>query len=185
MQAGVLECPKCQTALPPAGLNTGQFFRCPGCRSEVQAEAFPALDRPLPRGAAGEAVMVPGESACFYHEARKAVAVCDACGRFLCALCDCHLNTSHFCPGCLNAGRQDRRIQELETVRPLYGRQAFVLSLLPLFITGLLALFLALRYWKAPLSLVKPQRWMLPAAVFFGALQTLAFTLLFYRLFAG
>ncbi|HPC59206.1 MAG TPA: hypothetical protein PKX23_00985 [Verrucomicrobiota bacterium] len=171
--------------MPPAGLNTGQFFRCPGCRSEVQAEAFPALDRPLPRGAAGEAVMVPGESACFYHEARKAVAVCDACGRFLCALCDCHLNTSHFCPGCLNAGRQDRRIQELETVRPLYGRQAFVLSLLPLFITGLLALFLALRYWKAPLSLVKPQRWMLPAAVFFGALQTLAFTLLFYRLFAG
>jgi len=178
-------CPKCQAALPPAGFNTGQRFACPGCRSDLWVEVFPSLVRPAPKGGAGEAVLVAGESACFYHETKKAVVVCDACGRFLCGLCDCALAGRHYCPACLNAGKQNRRILELETVRPLYGRQAFVLSILPFFITGLVALYIALRYRKAPASLVKPQRWMFPAALVLGGIQTLGLGFLILSAFLG
>ena len=104
---------------------------------------------------------------------KKAAVACDACGRFLCALCDCELNGRHYCPVCLEAGKRSENIRGLEEERFLYDRQAFVLAILPVFITGLAALYLTLRYWKAPGSLVSPSRWRMPAALTLGILQVL------------
>ena len=50
-------------------------------------------------------------------------------------------------------------------------------------ITGLAALFVTLRYWKAPGSLVQPQRWLMPTALVLASLQTLAYAALFGWLF--
>lgn len=172
-------CPKCRVQLGPALFNIGEFTPCPNCRAPLWVEVFNALFRPFTQGATGEGVMVAGESACFYHERKKAVVVCDACGRFLCALCDCPLNGRHYCPPCLEAGDTKRSIEQLEKSRMLYGRQALILALLPLFITGLAALFIALRRWKSPGSLVAPQRWIMPVALGLAILQTLAFLILF------
>ena len=122
--------------------------------------------------------MEPGESACFYHEGKKAVTVCESCGRFLCALCDCELNGQHLCPACLETGKKKGSIEQLANSRMLYGRQALMMALLPLFLTGLGALYLAIRYWKAPESLVQPRPWMMPTALVFAILQTLGFTIL-------
>src|SRR5262245_21637562 len=147
-------CPKCRAHPGPDLYNLGEFARCPNCQSPLWVEVFNALFRPMATGVTSEAVMVEGESACFYHDARKAVVVCDGCGRFLCALCDCALNGRHYCPPCLESGAQKQTIEHLEKSRPLHGRQALILAILPLFITGLAALFVVLRYWKAPGSLV-------------------------------
>ena len=57
------------------------------------------------------------------------------------------------------------------TVPPL------VLAVLPLFITGLAAIYVAARYWKAPTSLVRPMRWAMPVALVLGILQTLGFAI--------
>ena len=70
-------------------------------------------------------------------------------------------------------------LEQLETSRRIYGPQAVILSLLPLFITGLCAIYLAIRHWKSPGSLVTPRRWQMPVALTFGILQTLAFVVLF------
>ncbi|HEX5218154.1 MAG TPA: hypothetical protein VFZ59_01185, partial [Verrucomicrobiae bacterium] len=158
-------CPKCRVHLGPGVFNLGGFARCPNCQAQLWVEVFNALFRPLTSGSASEAVMIAGESTCFYHDSKKAVVVCDACGRFLCGLCDCNLNGKHYCPPCLESGAQKRTIEQLEKSRPLHGRQALILAILPLFLTGLAALFIALRYWKAPGSLVKPQRWLMPTAL--------------------
>lgn len=176
-------CSKCHTLLPATAINPGRFAPCPGCGAEIWVEVFPALGRPLARGSGAETVMMTGESACFYHEDKKARIVCDACGRFLCGLCDCELSGKHFCPGCLESGRKKGGIQELENVRSLHGRQALILAILPFFITGLAAIFLAIRYWKTPGSLVKPQRWQLPVALVLAILQTLAFSALILAAF--
>jgi len=176
-------CPKCRVHLGPGMFNLSEFARCPNCNSQLWVEVFNALFRPVTQGATGAVVMIEGESACFYHERKKAVVVCDACGRFLCALCDCQLNGQHYCPPCLEAGDAKRSIEPLEKSRMLYGRQALILAILPLFITGLAALFIAIRRWKAPGSLVAPQRWLMPTALTLAILQTLAFLALFASLF--
>lgn len=173
--ANHLSCPQCRVQLEPAIYNLGQFARCPNCQAQLWVEVFNAMFRPPTSGVSSEAVMVAGESACFYHDAKKAVVVCDACGRFLCGLCDCNLNERHYCPPCLESGAQKRTIEQLEKSRPLHGRQALMLAILPFFLTGLIALFLALRYWKTPGSLVKPQRWLMPAALVLASLQTLIY----------
>ena len=144
---------------------------------------FAALVRPIARGRAGEALVMTGESACYYHENKKAAAICDACGRFLCGLCDCELSGRHYCPGCIEAGKRKGTIEHLETVRPLYGRQALLLAIVPLLVTGLFAIYLAVRHRKTPGSLVSPQRWLMPTALVLGILQTLGFAGLFLMAF--
>jgi len=120
--------------------------------------------------------MVEGESSCFYHPQKKAAVPCDACGRFLCALCDCEVKGQHLCPACLESGQRKKSIQGMEDVRMLHNRQAFVLSLVP--VLGIAAIFIALRYRKEPGSLVAPMRWAIPAALILGGVQTLLLMLL-------
>lgn len=166
-------CSKCHASLPVTAIVPGQFAACPGCGAEILTEVFAALARPVARGNIGEMVMVTGESPCFYHEAKKAVTVCDACGRFLCGLCDCDLGSKHFCPGCLESGRQKGGIEQLETSRPLHAQQALLLAIVP--VLGLAAFYLIIRFWKTQGSLVSSRRWMMPVALALAILQTLGF----------
>ena len=176
-------CSKCRTEIPLADFNRGMFTACPSCRAPVQVEVFAALFRPPARSNTGEFAMSAGESVCFYHENKKAAVVCEACGRFLCGLCDCLVHGKHLCPNCLETGKQKRTIESLDTVRPLYGYQAMLCAFLPFFITGLGAIYIALRHWKAPGSLVgRHHRWQMPVALTFGILQTVGFLALFYAI---
>jgi len=177
-------CPKCRTEIPLADLNRSAFNACPGCEAQIRADAFAALFRPPSKASSGELVMTEGESACFYHESKKAVVVCDACGRFLCGLCDCLVHGKHLCPNCLETGKQKKTIETLDTVRPLYGYQAMVFAVLPLLFTGPIAIFVALRHWKAPGSIVsRNQRWQMPVALALGSLQTLGLIAAIYAMF--
>jgi hypothetical protein len=171
--------------LGAGSLNLGQFTHCPSCQTQLWVEVFPALFRRIAPVATDEAVMIAGESACFYHDAKKAVVICDGCGRFLCTLCDCFLEGQHYCPPCLESGDRKRSIAPLEKSRPLHARQAMVLAILPFFVTGLIALFLAIRYWKAPGSLVRPQRWIMPTALILASLQTIVYLFLIIGAFVA
>ena len=176
-------CSKCQTELRAELFNSGRFVACPVCVAQLWIETFPALVRPISKGTAAEPAVLSGESVCFYHETKRASAVCDLCGRFLCGICDCELNGKHYCPGCLESGKQKGRIDELQTSRVLHGRQALILSLLPFFISGLAAIFLAIRHWNSSDSLVSPRRWHMPLALVCGIMQTLFFSYLIIRAF--
>ena len=170
-------CPRCQAPLAEIDFNQSQLAPCPACAAPLQVEIFPALYRPVLSGREGEAVLIGTESSCFYHPQKKAVVPCEACGRFLCALCDVELDGKHLCPACLESGKKKKTIHSLEDMRMLYNRQALVLAVLPLFITGLAAIYVAARYWKAPTSLVRPMRWAMPVALVLGTLQTLVFVI--------
>jgi hypothetical protein len=176
--SGLPVCTRCRAPLPSTFFNSGGFHPCPACEAQVFVEVFPAQFRPATQGRAAESVIVAGESTCFYHESKKAAGVCDACGRFLCALCDCELRGRHFCPGCLETGRRKQTIGDLETVRTLYARRALFLSLVPLLITGLIALVIALKWRNAPDSLVAPRQWMMPLALVLSILQTVGLSIL-------
>ena len=70
-------------------------------------------------------------------------------------------------------------------MRVLHSRQALLLAILPLFITGLAAIYVVLRYRKEPGSLVAPMRWAFPTALILASLQTLGYLALFLMAFLG
>jgi hypothetical protein len=171
--------------------NLPNLAPCPACRVPLHVEVFPALFRPPARGRGGEALMVEGESSCFYHPQKKAIVPCQGCGRFLCALCDCELRGEHFCPACLEVGRQKGRIQRLENQRTLYDGIALSAAVLPLLIfyftvvTAPIALYIALRYWNAPRSIVHRTKIRLVMAIIVATLQIIGWGVGVYFLTAG
>src|SRR5947209_1718730 len=173
-------CPKCGAALVEGVLNQSGLEPCPGCQSLLQVEVFPALFRRTAPAGSGEIVLVEGESTCFYHASKKAVLPCQGCGRFVCALCDCELNGEHFCPACLESGKTKGKIKSLENRRTLYDTIALSLAILPIglivfwfltIITAPMALFMAIRYWNAPRSIVHRTKIRYVLAMIFATLQ--------------
>jgi hypothetical protein len=180
-----IQCPKCRAWLLEGIFNQPDFAPCPACGAPLQIEVFPALFRKISVGQNGEAILVEGESSCFYHPQKKAVRPCDGCGRFLCALCDCELHGQHFCPACLEAGKSKGKIKSLDSQRTLYDSVALSLTIYPLLIfyfsiiTAPAALFIAIRYWKAPQSILHRTKIRFIAAIILSTLQIAAWAFFF------
>lgn len=104
--------------------------------------------------------------------------VCEGCGRFVCGLCDLELNGRHVCPVCLETGQKKSKYKDLENSRVLWDHVALMVALLPLLL-GLwpsiigapIALYLVLRYRKAPCSLTGKSNLAFVAAGLFALLE--------------
>ena len=171
MTPRLVACTKCRAPLPPALYNFPELRPCPACGAWVQVEVFPAALRPPGAGASAEAVLVDGEASCFYHPTKKAILPCESCGRFLCALCDVEMNGQHLCPGCLESGKKKGKLKQLENRRTLYDNIALALSVCPVLITAPVGLYMAIRYWNAPGSVVPRGRWRVVLAIIFALVQ--------------
>jgi len=160
----LIQCPRCHTSLLDGAFNLRELKPCQTCGAPLQIEVFPAFFRKIATGQNAEPVLIEGESSCFYHAQKKAVRPCDGCGRFLCALCDCEINGRHLCPTCLEVGKSKGKIINLENRRTRYDDIALGLALLPILIfyftivTAPMTLFIVIRYWKAPQSIVRSHR---------------------------
>jgi hypothetical protein len=153
-------CTKCSMPLQAEFVNAEELQPCPRCESPLRVELFPAFFRETPRGRAGEALLADTEASCFYHPNKRASVVCSGCGRFLCALCDLELEGAHYCTACLEAATTAKKIKSLENRRTLYD--VIVLCAGLLFFLPFMAptaIYLTIKHWKTPLSIVrKPSR---------------------------
>ncbi len=172
----MIRCPSCRAPVRPEALDLRTLTPCPVCRAPVGAVAFPAVLREKPGPPAAERTPDAG-AACFFHPEKGAAVSCARCGRFLCALCDIDLRGEHVCPTCIESGRKKGRFQNLENERTRYDRTALLLAVVPLLlfavatvVTAPAALYLVIRYWRAPGSLVESTRWRYVVA---GTLATL------------
>lgn len=191
MTQGTLSCPKCRVDLLLDQLAPlGQPAPCPSCARPLEGLVFPALHRPQASGKQAEALIAAEDAGCFYHPQSRAQMPCDACGRFLCALCDVELQGQHLCPNCLDSGRKKKTIRTIDDGRILYGGMASITALLPLVIfwpltilTGPLAVFLAIYGLRKPRS-ITGHGWMsFIVAIVFGLGETLAWLFFFASLF--
>jgi hypothetical protein len=161
MSAVAVFCPRCMAPLKDIALAREEFARCPRCLSAIEMEIFPALFRPQAQTPEAERILIEGESTCFYHADRKALLPCHRCGRFLCALCDCELQGEHFCPSCLEAGVTKGKIRSLENRRIRHDSIALILALAPMLffyitlVTAPATLYIVIRHWNTPLSVVR------------------------------
>ena len=170
----------------PAGMvNTGDFDRCTQCLTRVRADLFNAFNRPVDEPLTGEPIQAQGQAECFYHPGKKAVVPCAACGRLLCALCEVRFDGQSLCMGCLQAGRSKRRIENLEDSRFLYDSLALHLALWPMvfiFITLITApavVYVVLRYWNAPTSLLPRTRYRFILAILVAIVQLAGWVIFF------
>ena len=121
--------------------------------------------------------MVEGEASCFYHPTKKAVLPCESCGRFLCAICDVELNGQHLCPGCLASGKKKGKLKQLENRRTLYDSLALAVAVYPMLLVwpslvgAPIAIYIAIRHWKAPTSVIPRTRWRAVLAIIIALLQ--------------
>ncbi len=185
-----LDCTGCGASLPVSALAARQWT-CATCGAELEIAAFPALWRPPDAPARAEPLASDSEAACFYHPAKRASVACDGCGRFLCPLCDVEVGGGHFCPACLEAGARPHGVPRLETQRTLWDRIALSVAILPtlLFyvtlITAPIAIFLSIRHWRSPRSLVAPSRWRFVVATAVATVQLIGMTALIVGLVAA
>lgn len=163
MSRGRVACLGCGRDLPPEFENAPDFLGCPSCLEQVRVFTFPALHR-AGTGSAGLPVIEDGEVSCYYHPQKKAVLACDNCGRFLCPLCDIEIGAEHRCPACLEAGKRKQKIASVENRRILYDGLALTLATVPILIwpitlfTAPTSLFIVVRHWRGPLSILPRTR---------------------------
>jgi len=143
---------------------------CPECGAYSIVRVFPALF-----SSAGPVAAEPAaedEATCFDHPGKRAAAACNHCGRFVCQLCAVEFEGAVWCPSCFAAGEYKRAgghesapAPESENSRTLYDSIALTVAVAPLLlwpftlVSAPIALFLAVRYWNRPLSLVRRTRW--------------------------
>ena len=184
----VLNCTKCTSPLNNEMINSGSLAACPTCSGLLRTDIFPAVYRSLPTGQAGESLLTGNEAGCFYHPGKKAVTPCSACGRFVCALCDMALNERHLCPACFEKGKSKRKIKSLENHRTCYDQIALMVAAVPLLVyfitlfTAPLAIYLIVRHWKTPGSIIPRTKVRFILAFILAGLQITAWILFFSNL---
>jgi len=173
---GYVVCGACSMRIPPSNWNQEFPVPCPACAREVTVTVFPVALQP-PKPVLPERVVTGQEASCYNHAANRALAACDSCGRFLCALCDIESGAGHVCPACF-----DR--QETPTLheRVNYDSIALALVTLPMLlcwlpiITTPAALFFAFKFWNAPSPVMPRSRWRLRLTVVIAVLQVVLVT---------
>ena len=173
----LVRCIRCSKPLDEKGFNTGDLTTCRSCGTRMLVDLFPAFYQDVIRGNAADPIVMDQEASCYYHPKKRAVTPCSRCGCFLCALCDVEMNGEHLCFRCLEAGKANNKIQSIEKSRFLYDSMALSLSLLSMLfiyitiITAPIVIFMVLRYWKAPLSIVPRTKIRYVAAFLIAILQ--------------
>jgi len=184
----VIVCLRCKQPLNRMVWNTQSMASCPLCRSQFRADVYPAAQGSAAAGAAAEMIETDKEAACFYHSRKRAILPCSTCGRFLCALCDIDFNGRHLCPQCFERGKTDRKIQQLENHRVCYDKIALYVVLFSMLLywfsllTAPMVLFMTVRYWNSPRSIVSRTKIRWFAAAGLAGVQLLFWGLIFYRL---
>jgi hypothetical protein len=185
MSSGFVLCLGCGRNLPPDFENADEFAPCPNCLERVRVFAFPALRRAESVVAAAPTIE-SGEASCFYHPAKQALVACDSCGRFLCALCDIEMGQSHRCPACLESAKRKGKLDVVQTRRVLYDGLALTVATVPIIfwpltvVTAPAALYLVVRHWRQPGSILPRTKIRFVLAAFIAFAQICGWGLLVY-----
>lgn len=178
--AGVL-CVLCNHFMPLTPLSGNGASICPSCRRPVSIGIFPALLE----GAEAKPPTLPadppaeGEAACFYSPNRRATKECSHCGVLISDMWAAQWGSDTVCLKCLEHLRQQGKDERFQGSRVLWDNIALFLALLPfsvvfwwaVFLSAPASLFIGLRHWNSPRSLVPRGRARLAIAIVLALLQ--------------
>jgi DNA-directed RNA polymerase subunit RPC12/RpoP len=176
-----IRCGRCEAELPREAIEARDGAICPSCNAAVMVRVFPAI-LTKPQLVSPAAIQAgEGEATCFFHPGKTAAVACSRCGRFVCQLCRVEFRGEDWCPECLSSGIQKKRIATLENHRTLYDSIALAIAILPMpllwwltIVSAPAALYISVRYWKAPLSILRRTRMRFIAAIVVAAAELVA-----------
>jgi hypothetical protein len=137
----------------------------------MQANLFNAFYRSVDPVAVHGYVQEQGQAECYNHPGRPAHVPCVHCGRLLCELCTVDLDSRSLCFDCVKVDRETRKTPDLDTRRTHHDSLALSLALVPMIflfptiVTAPAAIYVALRYWKRPPTVLPRWRWRSIAAI--------------------
>ncbi|HXQ81908.1 MAG TPA: B-box zinc finger protein [Opitutaceae bacterium] len=177
-----LPCPSCGRLLDSSAWIDDESGWCQHCDADFDFMGFPALDA-QPARVVPKAVLVAEHATCFHHPENQAEAVCETCGRFLCAVCAINFAGRLLCPECIRTATRS----DINSVgsRVLYDGIALSLAVLPLLVwpvtlvTAPVALGSVFVGWRKPRSLVKGGRARLVAAGLIAVAEIVGWVFLF------
>ena len=98
--------------MPEAVLAMGQVD-CGECALEFTAATFrPVPSRPPPAAGLEHAA---GAASCARHARNVAIAACERCGSFMCALCRVEVEGRSLCAACFDRGRSEGSLHAAQT----------------------------------------------------------------------
>ena len=184
-----IPCARCSTPLPKWELASGDRAVCTFCSAPNTVRVFPALF--VRRAAVEAAPAFEGEAACFDHPAKKAVASCQQCGRFVCQLCAVEFGGGVGCPYCMAGPLIAQPADPNVTSLTLWDSIALTLPLASLIFYPLnllaapSAVTIAIWKWRQPLSLVRRNRWRFVAAIVIALAELIGWTAIVALLIRG
>lgn len=158
--SGFVRCTNCGYPQQGESYNIPDLSVCPHCNSRLRISTFPALfaDKHIHENI--QTPIIENAAACYYHPTRQAVVPCGSCGRYLCQLCEIEMGQETICPNCMDKAAQSEEVEELVDSRTLYDSIALALAIFPILftivtiITAPITLYITIRHWKAPLSIL-------------------------------
>ena len=173
-------CIFCNQELPPTALQSATETTCPGCRRHSRVLVFPAIHGTSPP-ARDETIPEEGAVVCFYNPNRVATDECFHCGVLMSRPWAAVWGLKTVCLKCLEHLRTQGRDRQFQGTLVLWDTIALRVALLPVtiifwwavFVSAPAALFLAIRHWNSPRSMVSPGRWKLGLAATLASLQIL------------
>ena len=142
---------------------------CPCSKKKrIHFHRFPAYERESVLPSTAGTGFVEGESTCFHHPDRKAVAACADCGIFVCSLCVVEEKGDKICLSCFTKRQQNALKADSSKTgakRMVYDNLALMLAIIPVLffwasiVTAPAVLFVVIRYWnRHPCSIVPRTR---------------------------
>jgi len=186
-----VHCTRCAATLPVWVVRAGDAALCPACNASLAIRVFPALLAPAPKLNPDEMRIEAGEASCFYHSEKRAAASCNRCGRFVCALCAVELDGVTWCPGCVADAQSGRKLARLENRRVLWDSIALGVATWPILFWpatlpgSLAAIFISIRYWKRPGSLIPRWKWRFIAAILIALTELVLLGLFIFAIILG
>jgi len=147
-----ISCPRCRGVLSVAGFVEGIEVPCPHCTAPLGLAIFPRLFR-APVKTDHSHPAASGEAACTFFPQLRADHICEECGCFLSHRAAVQWGGAPLCLPCLHRLREERQDPAYVARVNRYDNRALALVtwLAPVsFITAPGAIFLLLRYRKAP-----------------------------------
>ncbi|MEM9445028.1 MAG: hypothetical protein AAGA18_06720 [Verrucomicrobiota bacterium] len=188
----LLKCRKCGVLLKGGSILDGSYEACPSCQASSRLKVYPAYFDKIEKGKLGQKALGDKEATCYFHPDRKAVAICDECGKFVCELCaipdplaNDGASEGVLCPECYSrklesSGRRGGREEVF-----LYDGMAVSLAVVPLIppiciimywaiiFTAPAALFLSIAYWGKTRHFMPRSKIRNIVAIVFSLLQVL------------
>ena len=95
----LIRCPRCRREIDVALIPSSSAAECPLCHRRFEAVRF---DAPLRTATMARTIDGSLEAAqpCANHARNAAVANCERCGSFICALCRIDVDSRTLCPAC-------------------------------------------------------------------------------------